>query len=99
MLTPKYFPFVQSNRWYTANGRKKRISSDLKKFQPFIEEYKTTANVIHLTKHVRETYNLGLADAVNLLVYLIGVYNNATKVHIFSIEHYLLGKKVAATIS
>ncbi len=90
----------EENRWYTKTGKAKRIPASMEKFRKFAITHKALMvpelRILELTKQVRLAYpQLGLAEALNLLVYIIGMFNNGDNGGVFQEYRYSLGKLVA----
>lgn len=97
---------MRSNRWYTSTGKAKRVSADVEYFREWAIKNKSSLinlDIIDLTKSCKVTWHLGLADAANLMVYLVGVYSNSDRFIVnnnglFREERYKLGKLIAEHI-
>lgn len=76
----------RENRWFTVTGKRKRVPAALEPYRLAIilsrrnisnnPEVAGSIDTIELTKQLRNEFNLGLADAYNLAIYLHGIYDN-----------------------
>jgi len=92
-----------TNRWFTNNGRAKRIAKEFEQFRVFATCNKSLLvpelRLLELIKNVRNSWpQLGLAEATNLTVYIVGIYDNDKVSMLFREERYLLGALVAKEI-
>lgn len=91
------------NRWFTKDGRNKRISKDFKQFKPLIPPPVQTTNgqyrmnVIELIKNVREKWpHFSLTDALAIAIYLNGIFDNDKE--FYSPARYIKGKQLLESI-
>jgi hypothetical protein len=92
------------NRWNVRLGKykpviTKRISKDLEFFRKDAKNLLQAIferDLIAITTYFRKQYGLGLAEAANLMVYFLGVYNNEGP--LFTTTRYEKGKLVAERI-
>jgi hypothetical protein len=91
---------MRENRWFTKQGRAKRVSAEVIPFKYFMHKRKSLIlenRSIQLIRDIRIEYNLTLVDAVNLYVFLNGLYNNPDS--LFTNERFSAGKVVASQIN
>ena len=100
---------ILENRWFTKTGKAKRIGKELEPYRQWANDakrYFMNREVLLLVSSVRVTWpQLSLADATNLMVYLVGCYSNAAAYghgHVngglFRSERYDAGKIVADSL-
>src|SRR5689334_7352215 len=99
---------IRENRWFTKSGKAKRVSSDVSQWKSWAIEHKNdlvNGDSIALTKSLREQFGLGLTDAANLMVFLVGCYSNAAQYghghitgELFRSERYNAGKLVSESL-
>ena len=90
------------NRWFTKEGKKKRVGVEFQPFADFAYHVKgpmLEGKVANVAIEAAARYNLQIPDAQVFAIYFIGIYDNG-KVHgAFTLENYVFGRKVGAQIA
>lgn len=91
------------NRWCDYSKKiTKRIGSDAESFRADaiqLVDKIHSGRIPAIANYFRAKYSLNLMDAAHLTVFFLGVFNNYKKgYHMFTQEHYSLGKLVAKRI-
>lgn len=92
------------NRWFTKTGKTKRVPKDFEQFKSEalqLKDLMENREIIQLVKHFKESRNLGLYEAICVMVAFVGCYSNAvqygfshTNGPLFSSEKYKEGCQI-----
>lgn len=86
---------VRENRWFTKEGRRKRVPENLKKWWPLVLENKMEfmhGNVESIVKFVARLVHNGLTERWSITVALFGIFGNEHWA--FTPERYAAGEQL-----
>lgn len=85
------------NRWFRANGQRKRVDSLFDHFWDdalAMKVHMFEFNSLKLTIFIKNKYQTSLVDALDMMVAFIGHYDNDKQSRLFSKERYDHGMRL-----
>lgn len=89
---------MPDNRWFTKEGKRKRVPVKLEPLQPFAKQCKTyllqfsqssSIAMPNLVREAHRTFELGsITDSLNFVIAFVGMYNNVDFHGAFTMERF-----------